>query len=309
MSLPKFIAVIGPTASGKTALGIFLAQKFKGEIISVDSRQIYRGMDIGTAKVEGAGKIDENGREYIEAEGVRHYGIDLAEPDKVFSVAEFKEYALDVIKEILSRGHLPILAGGTGFYVKAIVENLEIPKMAPDFFLRETLDKKSLADLVKQLRTVDPVSAEKVDLQNKRRVIRALEVALSTGVSFADNWKRGETLFDVLSIGISLPREVLYERIDARVEEQIKMGLVEETKKLIEKWLRWNLPSMTGIGYKEIGMYLREEISLERAKELIKFRTHDYARRQLTWFRKDESIQWIKDTSEAEKLAEEFLKR
>ncbi|MCX6778809.1 MAG: tRNA (adenosine(37)-N6)-dimethylallyltransferase MiaA, partial [Candidatus Magasanikbacteria bacterium] len=240
--LPKIITVVGPTASGKTALGIFLAQKFGGEIISVDSRQIYKGMNIGTAKVMGEKKVDEKGREYFLVEGVIHYGIDLVEPDKVYSVAEFKEYALVIIKEILNRGHWPILVGGTGFYVQAIVQNLDIPKLAPDLILRQDLEKKDLAVLVKQLQEIDPESFSKIDLQNKRRVVRALEVALSTGESFAGNWKRGETLFEVLQIGITQPRDVLYSRIDERVEEQIKMGLVEETKKLIEKWYKWSLP-------------------------------------------------------------------
>jgi len=307
--LPKIITVVGPTASGKTALGIFLAQKFGGEIISVDSRQIYKGMDIGTAKVIGEKKMDANSREYFEVEGIAHYGIDLVEPDKVFSVADFKNYALNVIKEILARGHVPILVGGTGFYIQAIVENLDIPKLAPDLALRQELEKKDLAILVKQLQEVDPDSFAKIDLQNKRRVVRALEVVLTTGESFAGNWKRGDKLFEVKQIGVMQPREILYKRIDDRVEEQIKLGLVEETKKLIEKWYKWSLPSMSGIGYKEIGMFLRGEITLDRAKELIKFRTHDYARRQITWFNKEKGIEWVKDEEGAGKMVQDFLSK
>lgn len=305
--LPKIIAVVGPTASGKTALGIFLAQRFKGEIISVDSRQIYKGMDIGTAKVEGKKQTDENGREYFDVEGVRHYGIDLVEPDKIYSVAEFKEYALQIMAEIIGRGNLPILVGGTGFYLKAIVDNLKIPHLAPNLDLRQSLEKKDLADLVIELKKIDPISAEKIDLKNKRRVVRALEVVGSTGQSFAGNWEKGEKLFECLEIGITQPRKILYQRIDDRVEEQIRNGLVEETQKLISKWYKWNLPSMTGIGYKEIGMFLRGEISLEKAKELIKFRTHDYARRQITWFKSIMEIKWIENVEEAEDLTKIFL--
>ncbi|KKR48623.1 MAG: tRNA dimethylallyltransferase [Candidatus Magasanikbacteria bacterium GW2011_GWC2_40_17] len=305
--LPKIIAVVGPTASGKTALGIFLAQKFKGEIISVDSRQIYKGMDIGTAKVEGKKNVDGNGRECFDVEGVRHYGIDLIEPDKIYSVAEFKEYALQVMAEIIQRGNLPILVGGTGFYLKAIVENLKIPRLAPNLDLRQSLEKKDLAELVKELKKIDPVSSEKIDLKNKRRVVRALEVANFTGQSFAGNWRKGEKLFETLELGITQTREVLYQRIDERVEEQIKNGLVEETQKLISKWYKWSLPSMSGIGYKEIGMFLRGEISLERAKEFIKFRTHDYARRQITWFKSITEIKWIENVEEAEDLTKVFL--
>ncbi|MBI5731834.1 MAG: tRNA (adenosine(37)-N6)-dimethylallyltransferase MiaA [Candidatus Magasanikbacteria bacterium] len=305
--LLKIIAVVGPTASGKTALGIALAKKFNGEIISADSRQVYKSMDIGTAKVEGEKKTDELGRQFILAEGVPHYGINLIEPSEIFSAAEFKQYALAVIAEIGRRERLPILVGGTGLYLKAIVENLQIPAVAPDFKLRENLEKKNLSDLVEELKKIDPLSVERIDLKNKRRVMRALEAVLSSGRSFAGNWKKGPRLFQSLEIGIDLPRTELYRRIDKRVETQIQQGMIEETKRLIEKWYKWSWPSMTGIGYKEIGMYLRGEISLDKAKELTKFRIHDYARRQLTWFRKNKDIQWVKDYREAENLTRIFL--
>lgn len=307
--LPKLIIVLGPTASGKTALGMELAKKFRGEIISTDSRQIYKYMDIGTAKEPGEMKKDENGRPYLWAGGVRHYGIDLVDPGKTYTVAEFKQYALDIIKEILKRWHLPILVGGTGFYVRAIVENLDIPKVAPNKKLRRLFEEKSLEDLVKLLKDVDPQSVKRVDLKNKRRVLRALEVAILTGQSFTRQQKKGPKLFDALEIGLEIDRAKLYERIDKRVEQQFKDGLVEETQKLVNRKYRWELPSMSGIGYKEAGQYLRGEIGLERAKELIKFRTHNYARRQLVWFRKDKKIKWIKISKEAEKLVKKFVNR
>ena len=307
--LPKLVAVLGPTASGKTALGIELAKKFKGEIISTDSRQIYKYMDIGTAKEPGEMKKDETGRLYLLAGGVRHYGVDLVDPGKTYTVAEFKQYALDTIKEILKRRHLPMLVGGTGFYVRAIIENLEIPKVAPNKKLRRSFEEKSLEELVKLLKDVDPQSAKKVDLKNKRRVLRALEVAILTGQSFTQQQKKGPKLFDALQIGLEIDRAKLYERIDKRVEQQFKDGLIEETQRLVSRKYKWNLPSMSGIGYKEAGQYLRGEISLERAKELIKFRTHDYARRQLIWFRKEKKIRWIRTSEEAEKLVKKFVKR
>ncbi len=310
LKLPKLIAVLGPTASGKTAMGIELAKKFQGEIISADSRQIYKYMDIGTAKEPGEMKKDENGRPYLLAGGIRHYGIDLVDPGQTYTVAEFKQYALDVIKEILKRRHLPMLVGGTGFYIRAIVENLDIPKVAPNKKLRKSFEEKSLEELVKLLKDVDPRSAKKVDLKNKRRVLRALEVAILTGQSFTQQQKKGPKLFDALEIGLEIDRAKLYERIDKRVEQQFKDGLVEEAKKLVSRRkYKWNLPSMSGIGYKEAGQYLRGEIGLERAKELIKFRTHDYARRQLTWFRKDKKIKWIKTSKEAGKLVRKFLNK
>lgn len=306
--LPKLIAVLGPTASGKTALGIELAKKFQGEIISADSRQIYKYMDIGTAKEPGEMKKDENGRPYLLAGGIRHYGIDLVDPGQTYTAAEFKQYALEVVEEILKRRHLPMLVGGTGFYVRAIIENLDIPKVAPNKKLRQSFEEKSLEDLVKLLKDVDPQSAKKVDLKNKRRVLRALEVAILTGQSFTQQQKKGPKLFDVLEIGLEIDRAKLYERIDKRVEQQFKDGLVEETQKLVNRKYKWELPSMSGIGYKEAGQYLRGEIGLDRAKDLIKFRTHDYARRQLIWFRKDKKINWIKISAEADKLAKKFLK-
>lgn len=306
--LPKLIAILGPTASGKTAVGIELAKKFGGEIVSADSRQIYKYMDIGTAKEPGEMKKDENGRSHLLVQGIRHYGIDLVDPGQTYTVAEFKQYAIKVIGEILKRERLPLLVGGTGFYIRAIVENLAIPKVAPNKKLRQSFEEKSLEDLVKLLKDVDPRSAKKVDLKNKRRVLRALEVAILTGQSFAQQQKKGPKLFDMLEIGLKLDRAKLYERIDKRVEQQFEDGLVEETQKLVSRKYKWELPSMSGIGYKEAGQYLRGEIGLERAKELIKFRTHDYARRQLTWFKKDKKIKWVKTPAEAEKLAKKFLK-
>jgi len=304
---PKIIAVVGPTASGKTSLGILLAKKFGGEIISADSRQIYKRMDIGTAKARGVWQKDEKGQPFLEVEGVRHYGLDLAEPDEMYSVAEFREYALKIIKDILNRGHWPILVGGTGFYVKAIIENLDIPKVAADEDIRLSLEAKNLEELAAEFKRADPEGYQKIDLKNKRRLIRALEVCYLSGSKFSQQLKKGPPLFEVLSIGIDLPRLELYRRIDERVEEQMKSGFIEETKKLEEAGYFWDLPSLSGIGYREIGIYLRGGISLEKAKELIKFRTHDYARRQLTWFRKDKNIKWIKKFQEAGDLVKNFI--
>ncbi len=308
LKLPKIVAVVGPTASGKTSFGIEFAKKFKGEIISVDSRQIYKGMDIGTAKTTGIWEKDEIGRFYLDVEGVKHYGIDLINPDKVYSVAEFKDYALVVIKEILERGYTPFLVGGTGFYLQVITENLEIPRIAADEDLRAELERKDLTELVGELQEVDLESYKKIDLKNRRRVVRALEVFYLSNKSFVAQKKAGPKLFEVLKIGLDWPREELYKKIDERVEGQLDDGLIEETKKLEAAGFRWNLPSMSGIGYQEIGIYLRGGITLEKAKELIKFRTHDYARRQLTWFRKDKEIRWVKNFGEAYKLTKDFLR-
>jgi len=305
--LPKILAIVGPTGSGKTAMGIYLAKKFSGEVISVDSRQIYKEMSIGTAKVVGVWKKDIGGVDYLDVEGVSHYGIDLVKPNKIFSVTEFKEYTLGTINHILKRGFLPILVGGTGLYFKAIIENLNIPKIAADEELRASLEKKSLEELGEELKKIDPESYKKIDLKNKRRLIRALEVFYSSGERFSAQQTKGDRLFDVLKLALSVEREELYRRLDNRVEEQFEAGLIEETKNLIKEGYSDILPSMSGIGYKEVGLYLNKEVSLEKAKELIKFRTHDYARRQETWFKKDTEIKWT-NPDEAEDLVKQFLK-
>lgn len=307
-TLPKIIAIVGPTASGKTDLGVALAKKFQGEIIAADSRTVYKYMDIATAKPAGETEKDENSREYRLAHGIRHYGFDLVDPGRTFTVAEYKDYALAVIKEILARGHLPILVGGTGFYIRAVVDNLDIPRIAPNKKMRGSFENKTLFELITLLREVDPVGVAVVDLKNKRRVVRALEVSILSGRAFSEQKKKGPPLFEALVLGIMLERAELYQRIDQRVEQQFKAGMVAETEKLIKRGYPGNLPSMSGIGYKEVGEYLRGEIDLEQAKEKIKFRTHDYARRQITWFKKEKDIRWIADKEEAIGVVEKFVK-
>lgn len=307
--LPKIVIVGGATASGKTDLGVFLARQFNGEVISADSRQIYQEMDIGTAKPEGEWLVDEQKRRYLLVDGIRHYGLDLVAPDRVFSLAEFKEYALAVIKEILGCGHLPILVGGTGLYLRAIAENLDIPKVAPNSELRLDLEKKSLSELGEMLKKLDLVGYEKIDLQNRRRLVRALEVCLAGEGSFSGRRQKGEPLFQVLYLGLEVPRAELYQRIDARVDKQMAGGLIEETKKLLASGYAPELPSMSGIGYKEVSDYLAGKIDLAKVMALIKFRVHDYARRQLTWFRKEKAIKWVKNVEEAGELIKDFLKK
>lgn len=306
--MPKIIAVVGPTASGKTDLGVGLAKKFKGEIIAADSRTVYKYMDIATAKPAGEIEKDEHGREYCLVDGISHYGFDLVDPGKTFTVAEYKDYAVELIKEITARGHLPILVGGTGFYVRSIVDNLEIPRIAPNKKMRASFENKTLSELIALFKEVDPIGATEVDIKNKRRVMRALEVSILSGKAFSEQKKKGPALFESLVLGLMLEREVLYQRIDECVEKQFEAGLVAETKKLVKRGYLWSLPSMSGIGYKEVGEFLRGEIDLERAKEKIKFRTHDYARRQITWFKKEKNIRWVADKKEVEKLVGEFCK-
>lgn len=290
----KLIVILGPTASGKSALVTKLAKKFKGEIVSADSRQIYREMDIGTAKV--IPKKDE----------VPCHLIDIINPDQEFTVAEYKERGIKIIRDIQRRDKVPFLVGGAGLYIKAIVDNLKIPPVSPDKALRNRLNKKSIQELIKKLKRLDPEALLQFRIKDKCRLIRALEVCLLTKRPFSQQRVQGEPLFETLQIGLKVPRKKLYKRINERVDEMIEKGLIEEVKKLGKKYA-WNLPSMSGIGYKQIGMYLHKKIDLERAIELIKRDTRRYARRQITWFRQDKRIHWVKTKKEAEKLIRTFL--
>jgi len=293
--LPKVVVLLGSTASGKTGLGIALAKQFNGEIISADSRQIYKGINIGTGKPEGEWqeiassphRASRNDMAYV-VEGVPHYLMDLVSPN------------------IIARGKLPIIVGGTGLYIWSLVDNLNIPKVPPSSALRKSLESKPLEELVKLLGQVDPEAWKKVDIKNPRRVLRALEVAILSGESFTKQQTKSPPLFDALQIGLHWPREALHERISRRVEIMFESGLEDEVKKLVKKY-PWTLPSMSGIGYREWNDYLSGTISLDRVKENIKKNTRNYAKRQMTWFKRDKRIKWI-DVAEEEK-AKELIKK
>jgi tRNA dimethylallyltransferase len=307
-NLPPLIVVLGPTGSGKTSLSLKLAKKYNGEIISADSRQIYKDMNIGTDKI----KITQEQKNKktiltpISFQKIPHYMIDIINPDEKYSVANYKKDALKIINNILKRGKIPFLVGGTGLYIKALVDNLNIPQVKPDVILRKKLnamDKKQLFSIFKKL---DSRGAEKIDKDNKRRLVRAIEICKQTKQPFSEQNKKGKPLFNVLQIGIKIPREILYKKIDERIDEMIEKGLIDETKKLAQKY-SFDLPAMSGIGYKEIGEYLSKEIILNEAIQKIKYRTHQYIRRQDTWFRKDKRIKWVKDYDQAEKIVRKFL--
>jgi len=310
----KLIVILGPTAAGKTSLALKLAQEFDGEIISADSRQIYRGMDIGTDKIKNGGlkqtppasrpKIDK--LFYDQIKGINHYLIDIVNPDEEYTLAQFKKDAVTAIQDIQKRGKLPFLVGGTGLYIKAVVDNLQIPSVPPDEAIRSELEAMNNEKLMAELEKLDPVSAKKIDLNNKRRLIRAVEVCRITGQPFSEQTKKGEQLFDILQIGLKAPREKLYERIEQRVEEMFTEGLLEEVKGLAEKYSS-DLPAMSGIGYKEVGQYLQNKISLEETKELIKRNSRRYAKRQLTWFKRDERIKWVEDYKRIKLIIEKLI--
>lgn len=290
---PPLIVILGPTASGKSSLALKLAQEFDGYTISADSRQVYRGMDIGTAKPTP----DEQRR-------VRHFMIDVIDPDQPFTVSDFQHMVFDVLKRETG---LPFLVGGTGLYISSIVENWDIPKGGMDQKERMKREKESITFFVKRLQEVDPQSASIIDLKNKRRVIRALEVAEQAGESFLDQKKKRSLPYRVLQIGFSVPREELIKRINGRVENMMEHGLLDETMALATKY-GWDVPAMSGLGYRQLGQYLRGEMKLGEAVERIKIETRQYAKRQMTWFKRDPSIQWVQDKMGAEKLIKDFLK-
>lgn len=320
---PKILAVVGPTASGKTALAIELAKKFDGEIVSADSRQIYRGMDIGTAKPAqdtsrglrsnfqfSISDLQKNtNKEPFISKGILHHLIDIKNPDEEYTVADFKKDATTIIYDIASRKKIPILAGGTGLYIKSVVENLDIPKVKENAALRKNLEEElarnGLENLFIKLVALDPEAAYVVDPKNPRRVIRALEVTIETGKPFTAQRRLAAPLFGTLQIGIHVLVETLRARIDSRIDEMIRDGLEKEAKNLFERYGK--VKTLDAIGYREIIDYLEGKSSFEGATAQMKLNTWHYAKRQLTWFRKDKTIQWIENKSSAIETVAKFL--
>lgn len=290
------LVVLGPTASGKTAFSLKLALEVDGEIISTDSRQIYRYMDLGTDKISP--KIREK---------VPHHMIDIRDPDESYSLADFQREAKRVIADIHRRNKVPMLVGGTGLYISSIVNNYQMPDAPPDQQIRaeleRELEKEGAEALHKMLEELDPLAASKIHPNNHRYLIRALEINLTTQKTTDEQKQTSACPYEVFQIGINWPNEVLFDRIDRRVKEQVENGLVEETQKLYERYDK-KLPSMTGLGYKQIIQYLDGDLTLEEATDLICKETREYARRQRTWFKRDQSIYWV----EGEQLAREITK-
>jgi tRNA dimethylallyltransferase len=311
MSLPKVIVVVGPTASGKTAVGLALARAFDGEVVAADSRTIYRGLDIGTAKPEGecvlGGDLkDMAGEKPLMVEGVPHWGIDIADPDEVFSVAEYQAYADKVIEGILKRGHVPIVVGGTGLYIRALLDRPNFTSVPPNDSLRVELATLSNAELMTEIAERDPDTAATIDEDNRRRLERAIEILRATGKTLAETQKFDTPRYDALQIGIAVERDELYARIDERVDGMIASGLTDEVRELRAKYGN-NASAMTGIGYRQISEFLDGKVKLRDAVIRIKFDSHHYAKRQETWFKRDERIVWVKNSREAVLAAQAFI--
>ncbi|WP_310170238.1 tRNA (adenosine(37)-N6)-dimethylallyltransferase MiaA [Neobacillus niacini] len=283
----KLLVIIGPTAVGKTKLSIEMAKKLDGEIISGDSMQIYRGMDIGTAKIKPE-----------EMEGIPHHLIDIRDPDETFSVAEFQLLVREKIREIAEKGKLPIIVGGTGLYIQSVIYDYQFSDAAADDEFRMQLEERAKNEgaevLHQELTEIDPGSAAQIHPNNVRRVIRALEIYHRTGKTMSDvqSEQQPDLLYETALIGLTMDREKLYERINQRVDLMMEEGLLSEVKHLHDQGLR-DCQSIQAIGYKEIYDYLDGKISLEQAVESLKQNSRRYAKRQLTWFRNKMGVEWF----------------
>ncbi len=276
------IAIVGPTGVGKTALAIELAQRLNGEIVSADSRQIYRSMDIGTGKPTPD-----------QLAQARHHLIDRVDPDQSYTLAEYQADAYAAIETIFAQGKQPLLVGGTGLYIRAVTDGLMIPEVPPNPDVRAELENQSGAELYAELQQIDPAAASKIDPRNVRRTIRALEVYRVTGQRFSELGQMQAPPFAVKRYGLTLPRTELYRRTDARVDKMIERGWLEEVCALAAKY-DVVLPAMSSLGYPQLGAVLRGELSLEEATQQIKHHTHRFVRHQYAWFRpSDPQIEWF----------------
>ncbi len=285
----KILVVTGPTATGKTALSVELAKKLGGEIVSADSMQIYRGMDIGTAKVTKA-----------EMQNIPHHMIDIADPSEDYSVSRYVEEADAAVRGILSRGRLPIVAGGTNLYIDSLIAGLDFAEKAEDAALRQSLNKQyddiGGEAMLEHLRGFDPERAAKLHPADKRRIVRAVEIYILTGETITrhdEETKKRPKRYDAVKIALNFAdRAVLYDRINARVDKMVSDGLFDEVKGLLDSGLSPASTSMQAIGYKEPAAYFRGEMSKDEAIELIKLSSRRYAKRQLTWLRRDTTVLW-----------------
>ena len=301
----RLVAIVGPTAIGKSRLALRLARTFGGEIVNADSRQVYRYMDTGTAKPTPE-----------ELALVPHHLINITNPDESFSLAQYQELAYRAINDIHQRRKLPLLEGGSGLYVWTVVEGWQIPRVPPRPELRKKLEAKAAAigaeKLYQELVAIDPAAAQKIDPRNVRRVIRALEVYEQTSAPFSRLQRKQAPPFASLIIGLTCDRAELYRRIDERVDRIMAQGLVREVEKLVKMGYDFTLSAMSTIGYKQIGMHLRGELSLEEAVQQVKYETHRFVRHQYAWFRlKDDRIKWFNILypfeAEVESLVADFL--
>ncbi len=293
---PKAVVVVGPTASGKSDLGIKIARKYNGEIISADSRQVYRGMDIGTGKVSKK-----------EQKMVRHHLLDVASPKKQFNASDFKKQGEKAIKEITAKGKIPIIVGGTGFYIDILLGRMAAPEVPPNKRLRAELEKQSAEQLFKRLEKLDPRRAKVIDRHNKRRLVRAIEIFMATGKSSLDtNYKIPDSKYNILWLGVR-PKD-LEKRIEKRLDARLKQGMVREVEKLHKQSVSWKRLNDFGLEYRWVSKYLQGLISKEEMRENLLKDIIKYSKRQMTWFKINQEIHWVKNKKATDKLVATFLK-
>ena len=309
--MKKLIVILGPTASGKSELAVKLAKKFNGEIVSADSRQVYKGMDIGT------GKITKK-----EMQGIPHYLLDVSSPKRRFTVSQYRKLVLKTINKIFKKGKIPILCGGTGFYIQAVVDGIVIPEVPPDWKLRKKLEKKSVEELYKILKKLDPKRAKTIESKNPRRLIRAIEIILKTKRP-VPALKKNPLPYPVLLISIRKGKKELSSLIRERLLRRLKRGMIAEVKKLKKSSLSWKRLEEFGLEYRFVAQYLQKKLkskedkssssSLAVAQEydemvnLIQKEIEHFAKRQMTWFKRDKRINWVENYNKAEKIIKKFL--
>jgi len=305
---PKLIVILGPTASGKSELAVNLAKKFNGEVISADSRQVYRGLDIGTGKVPR----DKNTRYKVQNtkyyhQGVPHHLLDVVSPKKRFTVVEYRKLAVGAIDKILKKGKIPILCGGTGFYIQAVADGIIIPEVPPDWKLRKKLEKKSAKELYKILKKLDPRRAKTIEKKNPRRLIRAIEIVMKTKKP-VPALKKNPLPYPVLMLGIKKSPQELKKLIEKRLLRWLKTGLISEIKELHLSGLAWKRIKEFGMEYPYVADHIQGKLNYHDMVELSQKELEHYSKRQMTWFKPDKRILWVKNYQQAEKIIGRFLR-
>ena len=293
---PKIIVIVGPNASGKSGLAIDLAKKFGGEIISADSRQVYRGLNIGTGKVSRR-----------EMKGIPHHLLNVANPRRVYTADKYKKDAERAVQNIIQKGKIPIIAGGTGFYIDALLGAVTLPKVPPDQALRKQLEKKSTSQLFKKLQKLDPRRAKAIDSKNKRRLIRAIEIVKAIGK--IPKLKKGLSKYEVLYVGIATTEKQLKKNISVRLFARMRAGMIAEARGLHDRGLSWKRMEELGLEYRYLAQFLQKKITKEELHQKIETGNWKYAKRQKTWFRRNKHIKWftLKETKKIEYTVAQFL--
>lgn len=293
---PKLIIILGPTSSGKSALAIKLAKKINGEIISADSRQVYKGMDLGTGKITKA-----------EQKIIKHHLLDVASPQQQYTVAQFKRDANRAIVQITSKSKIPFLVGGTAFYIYAVIDDWEIPEVKPNLKLRKQLEKKSVKELFLMIKKLDPRRAKTIDKNNKRRLIRAIEIIKTTGQPIP--FRSPSSPYSLLLIGLKKEPAELKKLIKQRLEKRHKQGVIVEVKKLLKSGVSHKRLFDFGLEYRYISMYIQGQLTYTQMKEQLLNAIYQFSKRQMAWFKRDQRIHWIKNQKQAEQLVRSFLQK